>query len=67
MHTFHRLHGHIMDVLDLAWRYDDHILASCSIDNRILIWHPDVAPSSVLTPTRVLGGHSSWVKESTVL
>lgn len=54
-----------MDVLDLAWRFDDKLLASCSIDNRILIWQV-LASSSISAPARVLNAHKSWVKASRV-
>ncbi|CCI46150.1 unnamed protein product [Albugo candida] len=52
------------DVQDLAWSPDDRMLASCSIDNTILIWNVD--PSSIQSimsnPIRTLSGHNGWVK-----
>lgn len=62
-----------MDVLDVAWSVSN-LLASASIDNSILIW--DVPPAhgaisgpsvsvptgGMLSPIRILNGHSSFVK-----
>lgn len=65
MHVFittihNRLRGHDMDVLDLAWSKLDNLLASCSIDNKILIWEPN--GNSILLPRHELKGHKNWVK-----
>ena len=60
--------GHEMDVLDLAWAPDDAMLASCSIDNKVLVWRPPPrgggvsSHGAVLSPVHVLSGHTNWVK-----
>jgi len=55
------LRGHAMDVLDLAWGANDGLLASCSIDNRVIVWNTqNVSP--LLPPLKVLCGHTNWVK-----
>lgn len=60
-----------MDVHDVAWAPDDTLLASCSIDNNVLIWRlPNINNTAagggvvnvILGPERRLSGHSSWVK-----
>jgi protein HIRA/HIR1 len=53
------LRQHAGDVLDLSWSPDDRYLASCSVDNTVIVW--DVSgdhPTSV----SVLRGHTSHVK-----
>mmetsp|Transcript_10165 Transcript_10165/g.30783 ORF Transcript_10165/g.30783 Transcript_10165/m.30783 type:complete len:621 (-) Transcript_10165:1580-3442(-) len=55
------LRGHEMDVLDLAWSTNDDYLASCSIDNKVLVWSTR-SITVMMTPVRVLTGHSNWVK-----
>jgi len=50
-----------MDVLDLAWSNNDEYLASCSIDNNVLVWKT-TSLTIIMTPIRVLSGHSNWVK-----
>ena len=50
-----------MDVLDLSWSNNDEYLASCSIDNNVLVWNTK-SISIMMTPVRVLTGHSNWVK-----
>mmetsp|Transcript_8527 Transcript_8527/g.26623 ORF Transcript_8527/g.26623 Transcript_8527/m.26623 type:complete len:308 (-) Transcript_8527:2639-3562(-) len=59
-HRISTLCGHEMDVLDLAWS-GHGLLASCSIDNKILIWQPTLE-SITLLPQRELTGHINWVK-----
>ncbi|KAK3595749.1 hypothetical protein CHS0354_025378 [Potamilus streckersoni] len=54
----HTLRGHSGDVLDLAWSSGDVWLASCSIDNTIVIWNGEKFPEQVA----VLKGHSGLVK-----
>ena len=51
------LRGHVSDVIDIAWAPDDSMLASCSLDNLIIVWDP-------ATGQRVttLKGHTSFVK-----
>ncbi|XP_053948377.1 protein HIRA homolog [Anastrepha ludens] len=52
------LRGHSGDVLDLAWSPNERWLASCSIDNTIIIWDVQAFPNMVTT----LRGHSGLVK-----
>lgn len=52
------LRGHAGDVLDLAWAPTDRWLASCSVDNTIIIWDVQNFPSIV----KVLKGHCGLVK-----
>jgi protein HIRA/HIR1 len=52
------LRGHAGDVLDLAWSPQDRWLASCSVDNNIIIWDAQSFPTIVAT----LKGHSGLVK-----
>lgn len=46
------------DVLDLAWSPLDKWLASCSVDNSVIVWNAEKFPEMVC----VLNGHSSLVK-----
>lgn len=52
------LRGHAGDVLDLAWSPQDRWLASCSVDNTIIIWDIQALPAIV----SVLKGHTGLVK-----
>lgn len=52
------LRGHSGDVLDLAWSANDCWLASCSVDNSIVVWNADKFPEQLA----VLRGHSGLVK-----
>ncbi|CAH0748517.1 unnamed protein product [Diatraea saccharalis] len=52
------LRGHAGDVLDLAWSPMDKWLASCSVDNTIIIWNAEKFPEMVC----VLNGHTGLVK-----
>ncbi|XP_073830443.1 histone cell cycle regulator-like protein [Musca autumnalis] len=52
------LRGHAGDVLDLAWSPQDRWLASCSVDNTIIVW--DVQNFPVIITT--LRGHTGLVK-----
>ncbi|XP_036343366.1 LOW QUALITY PROTEIN: protein HIRA homolog [Rhagoletis pomonella] len=52
------LRGHSGDVLDLAWSPNERWLASCSIDNTIIIWDVQSFPNMVTT----LRGHTGLVK-----
>jgi protein HIRA/HIR1 len=52
------LRGHSGDILDLAWSPNDMMLASCSIDNSVMIWNGQKF-SEVLA---ILKGHTSLVK-----
>ena len=51
------LRGHASDVIDLAWAPDDTMVASCSLDNLVIVWDP-------VTGQRLhtLRGHTSFVK-----
>lgn len=52
------LRGHNEDILDLAWSPLDRWLASCSVDNNIIVWDMKNPPSVV----QVLKGHTGLVK-----
>ncbi|KAH3894120.1 protein HIRA-like [Dreissena polymorpha] len=54
----HTLRGHAGDVLDLAWAPGDIWLATCSIDNTVIIWNAEKMPEQVA----VLKGHTGLVK-----
>ncbi|KRG07085.1 protein HIRA homolog isoform X2 [Drosophila mojavensis] len=54
----HTLRGHDGDVLDLAWSPNDYFLASCSIDNTIIVWDGQALPNMLQT----LKGHTGLVK-----
>ncbi|KAF0698047.1 Aste57867_11295 [Aphanomyces stellatus] len=56
------LKNHTMDVQDVAWSPDDRMLATCSIDNTILIWSMDQISSIMTHPIHHLTGHNGWVK-----
>uniref|UniRef100_A0A1B6BYQ8 Protein HIRA n=1 Tax=Clastoptera arizonana TaxID=38151 RepID=A0A1B6BYQ8_9HEMI len=52
------LRGHHGDVLDMAWSPQDTWLASCSIDNTVIVWNATKFPEMVV----VLKGHTGLVK-----
>lgn len=52
------LRSHSGDILDLAWSPRDSYLASCSVDNTIIIWNAQKFP----TVHKVLSGHTGLVK-----
>lgn len=52
------LRSHSGDILDLAWSPRDTYLASCSVDNTIIIWDAQKFP----TVHKVLSGHTGLVK-----
>ena len=54
----HRLQAHEADVIDLAWNRNDKFLASCSLDNSIIIWNS----SNKFEKVNVLKGHTNFVK-----
>ena len=53
-----RLQAHEADVIDLAWNRNDKFLASCSLDNSIIIWNS----SNKFEKVNVLKGHTNFVK-----
>lgn len=52
------LRGHAGDVLDCAWAPHGAWLASCSVDNSVIIWNSHKFPEMVTT----IKGHSGLVK-----
>lgn len=52
------LRGHTGDILGLAWSPGDVWLATCSIDNTIIVWNAEKFPEQVA----VLKGHTGLVK-----
>lgn len=52
------LRSHSGDILDLAWSPSDSFLASCSVDNSIIIWNAKKFPAI----HKVLSGHTGLVK-----
>ena len=52
------LRGHDGDVLDLAWSSHDAWIASCSIDNTVIVWNALKLPETIA----VLKGHTGLVK-----
>ncbi|VDP33638.1 unnamed protein product [Soboliphyme baturini] len=52
------LNGHSGDVLHLAWSTGDTYLASCSVDNSVIVWNALRFPEKVV----VLQGHQGLVK-----
>lgn len=52
------LRSHSGDILDLSWSPRDTFLASCSVDNTIIIWNAQKFP----TVHKVLSGHTGLVK-----
>ena len=54
----HMLRGHNGDVLDLSWSPDQKYLASCSVDNSIIVWNARSFPQKCT----VITGHRGLVK-----
>lgn len=54
----HMLRGHNGDILDLNWSHDQHYLASCSVDNTIIIWNALKFPERL----SIIREHSGLVK-----
>lgn len=52
------IYGNIGDILDVAWSPRDRWLASCSIDNTVIVWDMDNIPNAMC----VLKGHTGLVK-----
>lgn len=56
--TVATLRSHSGDILDLSWSHDDQWLASCSVDNMVVVWNAQRWPEIV----KILNGHSGLVK-----
>ena len=54
----HMLRGHGGDVLDVSWSPDQRYLASCSVDNTIIVWNARSFPQKCT----VITGHRGLVK-----
>ena len=54
----HMLRGHNGDILGVSWSMDQKYLASCSVDNTIIIWNAKNLPEKVSSIT----GHQGLVK-----
>jgi protein HIRA/HIR1 len=54
----HTLRGHHGDVLDMAWSPNDRYLATCSVDNTIIVWSSDNLPGLSLFLCGILLGVS---------
>lgn len=54
----HTLSAHDSDVLDVAWAPLDTRLASCSVDNSVIVWSMDGKPAVLVRLT----GHAGLVK-----
>lgn len=52
------LNGHNGDILDLGWSANDQYLASCSVDNMIIVWDASNFPQVITKIT----GHTGLVK-----
>ena len=57
----HMLRGHNGDILDLSWSTNQKYLASCSVDNTIVIWNAKDLPQKLT----VITGHEGLVKGAT--
>lgn len=54
----HVMRGHNGNVFDVRWGPNDRFLASCSVDNKIIIWNAKNFPEMYKT----LSGHTNFVK-----
>ena len=57
--------GHSADVQDVAWSPDDSKLASCSVDNTVMVWAINnftIGKISLNQPLAKLTEHQGWVK-----
>ena len=52
------MRGHTGNVFDVRWGPNDRFLASCSVDNKIIIWNAKNFPEVY----RTLSGHTNFVK-----
>jgi protein HIRA/HIR1 len=53
----HSLRGHSNNITDIAWSNDDTLVASCSLDNTIIVWNVKTGQK-----VQTLEGHKSYVK-----
>lgn len=58
----HKLFGHTLDVLHLDWSPDGKYLASCSLDNSIIIWNALKLTEKIIVLKESNGGHARGVK-----
>ena len=58
--VFKVLSGHKGDISDIAWSYDNRMIASSSLDGAIMIW--DASPSNFGKQIKELNGHSGLIK-----
>jgi WD40 repeat protein len=54
---FGQLHGHIADIQDIVWEKNSKMLASCSVDNKVIIWSLDK-----MAKIKELTEHTDWVR-----
>lgn len=52
------LRGHTGDILDLSWSGNDAWLATCSVDNTVIVWNAEKFPEQIV----MLKGHKGLVK-----
>uniref|UniRef100_A0A915BTP3 Protein HIRA n=1 Tax=Parascaris univalens TaxID=6257 RepID=A0A915BTP3_PARUN len=57
-----RLYGHTLDVLHTEWSKDGRYLASCGMDNSIIIWDAHNFPGKVAVLNSTRSGHTGIVK-----
>jgi protein HIRA/HIR1 len=56
-----------MDVCDLAWAPDDSLLASCSIDNFVLIWRIPALNNAATSSSSSSGGAGGFAAGNSVI
>uniref|UniRef100_A0A915E0L5 Protein HIRA n=1 Tax=Ditylenchus dipsaci TaxID=166011 RepID=A0A915E0L5_9BILA len=57
----HELYGHSLDVMHVDWSPDGKYIASCSLDNTIIVWNVLKLPEKVAI-LKANGGHDRGVK-----
>ncbi|KAI1723027.1 WD domain, g-beta repeat domain-containing protein [Ditylenchus destructor] len=57
-----KLFGHSLDVMHVDWSPDGKHLASCSLDNTVIIWNAQKLPEKVAILKFSNGGHDRGVK-----